>query len=821
MPSFGDWLSHSDVLGASVHPAKRLAWLLAEIQKRALAEQVFLVSLPAPDLHLELISSVPANESPLIPREMLETLVRMAMHEHRLLSTEDFHGDHALERRLHSRHCRSILIHPFQDRDGSADLLVMINYSNLGDGSRIMDLALFAGSLLALALHNHRLFEELQQKDVELSDWTEHIEKRIEEGTKKLLERELQYHSLFEGTHDGIVVHDRDGRILETNKASCHLFGYDRKEFLALSWSMLVDPGSRTGELDQFFDRILKNETVAPIETVLLRRDGTPFFAELSSRRVRFMGRDAIQSFIRDVTVRVNLESGLREEREKYRILVESSLVGVFIIHGGTIRFSNAKFAEILKYSNEQLTGANYFDLIDPEDRSMVVARETKRESGGDVEAHYEVRYLRKDGTRCWCELHCCRVEVGGRPSVLGNVLDISQRKQWEAQLLESQKMESIGTLAGGIAHDFNNLLGGILGYASLLLSDIKENHPFYQDLLAIADTAKKAADLTNRLLAFARGGKYQVSTFGLNKTAEDVLGILQHSIDPNITIETQLAGDLWTIKGDSRQIYQVFMNICLNAVDAMPGGGKLLFVTENVTLDESFAQTQIGMKPGDYVKVTIQDTGFGMDERTKSHMFEPFFTTKPTHEGKGLGLSVVYGIVKNHGGTLMVETERGKGTSLMLFFPRFSESAPEITESIFLETFSSQQKTILLVDDEEIIRHVGDRMLKKKGFEVILAKNGREAVEVYQREKEDIAVVLMDLVMPEMGGKEAYQKLKKINPNVKVVFTSGYGPQDRPDLMGNPDLLFLQKPFHTEILYQTIQAALKNGNRSSGSTLE
>lgn len=821
MPSFGDWLSHSGVLGASVHPAKRVTKLLAEIQKRALAEQVFLVTLHTPDLTLDLIDSVPAKESPSIPREMMETLVRMAVHERRLLSMDDFHGDHALEKRLHAHQCRSILIHPFQERDGGVDLLVLINYSSLGDGSRIIDLALFAGSLFTLALHNHRLYEELQQKDVELNDWTEHIEKRIEEGTKKLLERELQYHSLFEGTHDGILVHDRDGRILETNKASCQLFGYDRKEFLALSWSKLVDPGGRTEDLVLFFNRILKNETVTPIETVLLRRDGTSFYAELSSRRVRFMGKDAIQSFIRDVTVRMNLESGLREEREKYRILVESSLVGVFIIHEGTIRFSNAKFAEILKYSNEALIGANYFDLIDPEDRSMVVARETKRENGGEAQEHYEVRYLRKDGTRCWCELHCCRVVVGGKPSVLGNVLDISQRKQFEIQLLESQKMESIGTLAGGIAHDFNNLLGGILGYASLLLSEMKENHPYYQDLLAIADTAKKAADLTNRLLAFARGGKYQVSTFGLNKTAEDVLGILQHSIDPSVTIETRLAPDLWTIKGDSRQIHQVFMNICLNAVDAMPGGGRLMFVTENATLDESFAQTQIGMKPGDYVKVTIRDTGFGMDERTKSHMFEPFFTTKPTHEGKGLGLSVVYGIVKNHSGTIMVETERGRGTSLMLFFPRFSETAPEFVESGSQEILPIHQKTILLVDDEEIIRHVGDRMLRKKGFEVILAKNGREAVEVYQREKADIAVVLMDLVMPEMGGKEAYQQLKKINPDVKVVFTSGYGPQDRPDLVGNADLLFLQKPFHTEILYQTIQTALKNGNKSSAHTLE
>jgi two-component system, cell cycle sensor histidine kinase and response regulator CckA len=821
VPSFGDWLSHSDVLGTSVHPARRVSHLLAEIQKRTLAEQAILITLHTPDLTLDMIASAPAEESPSIPLEMLETLARRAVHEHRLLSMDDFQGDHALTRRLHGHQCQSLLIHPFQDRDGGADLLVLINPSSLGDGSRIADIALFSGSLFALALHNRRLYEELQQKDVELNDWAEHIEKRIEEGTKKLLERELQYHSLFEGTNDGIVVHDSDGRILETNKVSCRLFGYDRREFMSLSWTRLVDAGNRTEELIQFFNRVLRNETVAPIETVLFRKDGSAFSAELSSRRVRFMGKDAIQSLIRDVSVRINLESGLREEREKYRILVESSLIGVFIIHEGTIRFSNAKFAEILKFSNESLVGANYFDLIDPEDRNMVVARETKREGGGDAQEHYEIRYLRKDGTRCWCELHCCRVVVGGKPSVLGNVLDISQRKQWEMQLLESQKMESIGTLAGGIAHDFNNLLGGILGYASLMLSEMKENHPYYQDLLAIAETAKKAADLTNRLLAFARGGKYQVSTLGLNKIGEDVLGILQHSIDPSVTIESELEPRLWTIKGDSRQIHQVFMNVCLNAVDAMPGGGRLLFVTENATVDETFAQTQIGMEPGEYVKVTIRDNGFGMDERTKSRMFEPFFTTKPTNENKGLGLSVVYGIVKNHGGIILVESERGRGTSLALLFPRFTETESESVQSVSTGALPAGRNTILLVDDEEIIRHVGDRMLRKKGFEVLLAKNGREAVELYQKKKSDIALVLMDLVMPEMGGKDAYQHLKKINPDVKVVFTSGYGPQDRPDLLGSSGMIFLQKPFHTELLYQAIQSALKNGSGSSLHTLE
>jgi nitrogen-specific signal transduction histidine kinase/CheY-like chemotaxis protein len=410
-------------------------------------------------------------------------------------------------------------------------------------------------------------------------------------------------------------------------------------------------------------------------------------------------------------------------------------------------------------------------------------------------------------------------VVLEGVPSVLGNILDISQRKEWEHQLLEAQKMESIGTLAGGIAHDFNNLLGGILGYASLLMSEMKEDDPYFEDIHAIADTAKRAADLTNQLLAFARGGKYQVSTLRLNKIVQDVLGMLSASVDPSIVIETQMGEDLWSVKGDSRQIHQAIMNICLNSLDAMLGGGKLIVSTDNVSLDTQFTQRHLGMKSGEYIRVVIEDTGFGMDEKTKSRIFEPFFTTKPANEGKGLGLSMVYGIVKNHGGAIHVESERGRGTVVTLYFPRFEE-VPVVPAESPVPLPKGAHK-VLLVDDEEIIRHVGNRMLRKKGFEVLLAKNGKEALELYQKQKAEIAVVVLDLVMPEMGGKETYQQLKSLNPNVKVVFTSGYGPEDRPDLVNGKSVIFLQKPFHTEILFQTIQNAIHNGSKAPELLLE
>jgi two-component system cell cycle sensor histidine kinase/response regulator CckA len=815
-PSFGDWLRHSDVLARSLHPVKRVSHLLGEIQKRSLCDQAMIVSRHPGDGRWEIPHSLPENEPSNLPSDLIETVCRRAQDEMKILSLADLSDDPGMEQRFWSLRCRSILIHPFHVREDSADVLILVNPSDLGNESRLVDLVEYAGALLTLALHNHRLYTELQQKDLELNDWAEHIEKRIEDGTKKLLERELQYHALFEGNNDGVVVHDRDGRILETNRASCRLFGYERKELLSLGWPRLTDENF-VEALSLSFVKTLRNDHGTPIEALLMRKDGSLFDAEVNSRKVRFMGKEAVQSFIRDVSVRKHLEAGLQEEREKYRLLVESSLVGVFIIQQGTLRFANTRFAEILKLTPEALVGKNYFDRIDPEERSMVTLRETRREMGEQVEEHYQVRYLRQDGSRCWCEIHCRRIEVEGKPSVMGNVLDISQRKLWESQLLETQKMESIGTLAGGIAHDFNNLLGGILGYASLILTEMKEDHPYYQDILAIAETAKKAADLTNRLLAFARGGKYQVSTLRINKIAEDVIGILRHSVDPSIEFETRLTDDLWPVRGDSRQIHQTFVNICLNSVDAMQGGGRIVISTENCYIDERSQEAQVGIKTGDYILIRFRDTGVGMDERTKSRIFEPFFTTKPANERKGLGLSMVYGIVKNHNGTIQVQSELGKGTVLSIFFPRFIEAEPEAEKP----PLSAVSNKVLLVDDEEIIRHVGDRMLRKKGFEVLLARNGKEAVEMYSRLKDDIAVVLLDLIMPEMDGKEAYRELKKINPKVRIVFTSGYGPHDRPDLVDGTGVHFLQKPFHTEILYQTIKSAMGNGIKKSGRKLE
>jgi len=687
------------------------------------------------------------------------------------------------------------------------DALLILNYSQGGEKTRIIDFITFISSVLALSLQNVNLYRDLKSKSTELTEWTQHVEMRIRDGTKKVLEKELQYYVLFEGATDGILVHNAAGHIMEANRVTRMLLGYEEKDITQIKWQDIADPGFVESQ-QRFFKWVLEGSQSKCTETTLKKADGTTFTAEICSQRIRFKGAVALQTFIRDVSVRRAVEDRLRVTKDRYQVLVESSLVGAFVIRSAIILYTNEKFEELSGFSKSELLNNQFFNLISPEDRSMVSSRESRREMGEDVPDHYEVRFLNKEGERWWGEVRSRRIELEDKTAILGNVVDITKRKRLEMQLLESQKMESIGTLAGGIAHDFNNLLGGILGYASLLLSDMPRDHIYYDDIYTIAETAKQAADLTKRLLAFARGGKYQVTAVDNNRIIKDAVAILSRTIDRSIAIETHLVKNLWLIKGDFQQIHQAFLNMCINAMDAMPGGGKLTLTTDNVILDESFAQTQLGIKPGDYVRITISDTGIGMDEKTKSRIFEPFFTTKPALAAKGLGLSMVYGIVKNHEGTILVDSVIGKGTKLTMYFPRYYTDDLVETESPVSEQITNAK--ILLIDDEAVIRRVAKRMVETGGFHVTVAQDGKEGVALYKESPEAFDLVMCDLIMPEMNGIETAEHLREINPDVKVLFMSGYGLHDHPELSNSNENVFIQKPFQTEIIIQKIKDQLQ-----------
>ncbi|MFH1675162.1 MAG: response regulator [Pseudomonadota bacterium] len=379
---------------------------------------------------------------------------------------------------------------------------------------------------------------------------------------------------------------------------------------------------------------------------------------------------------------------------------------------------------------------------------------------------------------------------------------DITQSKRLEAQLQQAQKMESIGTLAGGIAHDFNNLLMGILGHTSLMLLDIDSSHPHYNKLKVIEKQVQSGVKLTRQLLGYARQGRYEVTPIDLNQLVQETSETFGRT-RKEITIQLKLSESLYAIEADHGQIEQVLLNLYVNAADAMPGGGDLIIKTINTT-HEDFKSKMYDPKPGNYVLLTATDTGVGMDKKTQKRIFEPFFTTKEMGRGTGLGLASVYGIIKGHNGHISVEAKKGCGSTFSIYFPATEKKVRDTVKTS--DRFIKETGTVLLVDDEEIMLEVGREMLEVIGYRALTTNDGKEAVEVYKNNRDTIDVVLLDMVMPNMGGGETYDRLKEINPNIKVVLASGYAIDgEATKILERGCNGFIQKPFNVSELSQKL----------------
>jgi two-component system cell cycle sensor histidine kinase/response regulator CckA len=370
---------------------------------------------------------------------------------------------------------------------------------------------------------------------------------------------------------------------------------------------------------------------------------------------------------------------------------------------------------------------------------------------------------------------------------------DITKSKRLEAQFQQAQKLEAIGTLAGGIAHDFNNLLMGIQGNVSLMMVDIDSTHPYYERLKKIEKQVQSGARLTSHLLGYARKGKYEVKPVDLNtmlKEASETFGRTRKEI----TIHRELAEGLLAIEADSGQIEQVLLNLFVNAADAMPGGGDLILKTMNVTHKDMKGKLY-DPRPGKYVLLMVTDTGIGMDKETTERIFEPFFTTKEMGRGTGLGLASAYGIIKGHGGYIDVESRKEQGATFCIYLPASERKVQEAVKTA--EPFIKGTGTVLLVDDEEVILEVGKELLEGMGYRVLIAKDGKEAIEVYEKDRNEIDIVVLDMVMPNMGGGETYDRMKEINPEIKVLLSSGFSIDgEASEILERGCNGFIQKPF-------------------------
>ncbi len=499
-------------------------------------------------------------------------------------------------------------------------------------------------------------------------------------------------------------------------------------------------------------------------------------------------------------------EEALRESEEKYRLLVENANDAIFVAQDDVVKYANPSTLRITGYSGEELTQIPFVNLIHPEDRDMVFGRYIRALKSERVTSNYSFRSINKTGEELWLQINSVLISWEGKPAILNFVRDTSAEKRLEAQLMDIRKMEALGTLAGGIAHDFNNLLMGIQGRTSLMLMDTDFSQKHYEDLKGIEDIVKRAAGLNNQLLGFARKGKYQVNPTDLNKLVHNTSQMFGRT-NKDVKINTKFQEDLWTVEVDRSQIEQVLFSLFFNSHDAMPAGGELYLQTENVTLDESFTEPD-QLCAGKYVKMSVTDTGVGIDEAIRERIFEPFFTTKRMGRGTGLSLASAYGIIKNHSGMIHVYSKKDEGTTFSIYLPASEKEIIEqkaLPEEIFRGT-----ETVLLVDDEDMIIDIGEKILKMMGYEVITAISGREALRLYKENQAEIDLVVLDMIMPGMSGGETYDRLKGINPNVKVLLSSGYSMDGQAsEILKRGCSGFIQKPFRMSHLSQKIREIL------------
>jgi two-component system cell cycle sensor histidine kinase/response regulator CckA len=504
-------------------------------------------------------------------------------------------------------------------------------------------------------------------------------------------------------------------------------------------------------------------------------------------------------------------EEALQASEEKYRLLVQNSNDAIFIAQDGVIKFPNIKAEELLGYSAAELAKIPFVNHIHPDDRAMVAERHKKRLEGQKLPNTYPFRVINRLDEELWVEINAVFILWEGRPATLNFIRDITEKKKLEAQFLQAQKMEAVGTLAGGIAHDFNNLLMGVQGHVSLMILDVDPGHRHYKMLKSVEEQVKSGADLTWQLLSFARGGKYEVKPTDLNSIVKKSSSMFGRA-KKEISIVKSLQPDLWPVEVDRGQIDQVFLNLYVNAWQAMPSGGSLFLETKNVALGEDEVRP-FNVQPGNYVKTSVTDTGVGMDEKTRKRIFEPFFTTKEMGRGTGLGLATVYGIITGHGGFINVYSQKGHGATFTIYLPA-SEKKVEKAKKTSTQLLRGNE-TILVVDDEEVVANVSRMLLEALGYRVFMARSGQEGLEVYKARKGEIHLVIMDMIMPGMGGENAIDILKTMNPELKVILSSGYSLEGQAArIMERGCQAFIQKPFSARELSQKIREVLDNGGR-------
>ncbi len=624
------------------------------------------------------------------------------------------------------------------------------------------------------------------------------------------------FKSFFYDHPDGVILIDKAGTILEINKAAQDLLEYSRSDLIGKNDVELIDFSKVDPAIFEMMIRSVFKGEHYTADLFAKKSDQSSLPVQLLVNRIHFQGEDVLAFTIQDITMRSEVDAAMRESEERYRSLVDLSPFAIFIVVGEKIAYLNPAAVNLLHGQNQHdIIGQPMASYVLPEDQFNLrhCLEDRTVEEKRDL---IQTQFLDVNQVRVDVEALCLPIKFKGMLSTQIIGVDITKRTFLEEELRQSQKLEAIGLLAGGVAHDFNNILTGIIGYAGLGHGVVKADHPAHRFFKQIEGKSQEAAKLVHQLLAFSRKDILSFTRLDLNDiitSAADFLGrVLPEHIDYR-TNPTQMA---CTINADPVAIQQILTNLCVNAKDAMPEGGSVIISTDIVYLAENTINSSFEFSPGTFVKLSVQDLGTGMEGKILEQMYDPFFTTKDIGQGSGLGLSMVYGLVKQHKGLIQCKSMVNEGTTFELYFPFIDHLEPPIS---FIQEEGAAirgRETILLVEDDIDVLTILQSILESSGYTVRMAKNGKVALDILSDTENDINLVITDLIMPEMSGTELYKRAEHFPNRPDFLYISGYArDSEMQGLKLSPDVEFMKKPFTATELNRRVRAVFDKSKKS------
>jgi two-component system, cell cycle sensor histidine kinase and response regulator CckA len=626
---------------------------------------------------------------------------------------------------------------------------------------------------------------------------------------KALRESEEKFRVLAQSTPTAIMLY-QDDRWIYANPVAESMCGYTMEELKNMQFWDFVHPDYQAFAREQGMKRQQGATATRRYELKIISKQGSELWLDLSGATTLLDERPAGIISVMDISQRKATEQACQESESKYRNILENIEEGYFELDlKGYFTFFNNSLCRILGYTPERLMGMDCRELLDPVFRGKISRLARTIYEGLSTREIIIFEVARGDRTTGTLEMTLSLFQdaEGKAGGFRGIIRDVTDRKRLETQLLQAQKMEAIGTLAGGIAHDFNNLLMAIQGNTSLLGMEIDQSHPSYKRIRQIEQCIGSGSALTRQLLGFARGGKYEVMPLDVNALIQKTSEMFEQT-RKELKVHRKLQEGILNVEADKGQIEQVLLNLYVNAWQAMTSGGELFLETAPAVVDKQVALSY-DVRPGKYARIAVTDTGVGMDENTMRRIFEPFFTTKEVSRGTGLGLASAYGIVKNHGGFITVSSRKNQGSTFEVYLPLSDKGISREENGAQAQALSGFE-TILLVDDEGMILDVAIELLKGLGYRVLGVRSGHEALEIFERERDSIDLVILDMIMPGIGGSEIFDRIMQIRNDTKVILSSGYNLDSHAtDIMKRGCSGFIQKPFDLLTLSRKIREVL------------